>query len=82
MHHLDPWPALPYDGWRDTCATLHLWSQIVGKIRLTKTPWLNHSWHVALYVDARRASLRPSSLTAAKTSSCGSTLSTRYWYAT
>ena len=52
MHHLDPWPALPYDGWRDTCATLHLWSQIVGKIRLTKTPWLNHSWHVALYVDA------------------------------
>ena len=52
MHHLDPWPALPYDGWRDTCTTLHLWSQIVGKIRLAKTPWLNHSWHVALYVDA------------------------------
>ncbi len=52
MRQLDPWPALSYDSWRDTCTTLHLWSQIVGKIRLATTPWLNHSWHVALYVDA------------------------------
>ena len=47
------WPALPLAEWRDTCATLHLWTQIVGKIRLARTPWLNHSWHVALYVNAR-----------------------------
>jgi hypothetical protein len=45
-----PWPELPLAAWRDTCATLHLWSQIVGKIRMARTPWLNHSWHVALYV--------------------------------
>ena len=45
-----PWPELPLAAWRDTCATLQLWSQIVGKIRLARTPWLNHSWHVALYV--------------------------------
>jgi len=50
----DPrWPALPYAAWRDTCATLHLWTQIVGKIRLAATPWLNHSWHVTLRVTAR-----------------------------
>jgi len=50
----DPrWPELPYAAWRDTCATLHLWTQIVGKIRLAATPWLNHSWHVTLRVTAR-----------------------------
>lgn len=48
-----PWPALPYTSWRDTCETLHLWTQIVGKVRLARTPWLNHSWHVTLYVTAR-----------------------------
>jgi Family of unknown function (DUF5996) len=37
------WPELPYATWRDTCATLHLWTQIAGKIRLAQTPWLNHS---------------------------------------
>jgi hypothetical protein len=47
------WPALPYEAWKDTCATLHLWTQIVGKIRLAKTPWINHSWHVTLYVTPR-----------------------------
>jgi hypothetical protein len=41
-------PALPYSAWRETYATLHLWMQIVGKIRLSLTPWLNHSWHVVL----------------------------------
>jgi Family of unknown function (DUF5996) len=47
------WPALPYEAWKDTCDTLHLWTQIVGKIRLALTPWINHSWHVPLYVTAR-----------------------------
>ena len=47
------WPPLPYAQWRDTCTTLHLWTQIVGKIRLQQTPWLNHGWHVPLYVTAR-----------------------------
>lgn len=47
-----PWPRLPYAAWRETCSTLHLWTQIVGKIRLAQTPWLNHSWHVPLYVTA------------------------------
>jgi hypothetical protein len=48
-----PWPELPTAAWRETCATLHMWTQIVGKIRLARTPWLNHSWHVTLYVTAR-----------------------------
>jgi hypothetical protein len=47
------WPELPYPAWKDTCDTLHLWTQIVGKVRLALTPWLNHSWHVTLYVGAR-----------------------------
>ena len=50
----ESWPALPYAAWRDTCATLHLWTQIVGKVRLALTPWLNHSWHVPLYVTRAR----------------------------
>jgi len=49
----DAWPELPYEGWKETYATLRLWTQIVGKIRLTRTPWVNHSWHVPLYVTAR-----------------------------
>lgn len=47
------WPALPLDEWQDTCATLHLWTQIVGKIRLAQTPLINHWWNVPLYVTAR-----------------------------
>ena len=47
------WPALPYTEWRDTLQTLQLWTQVIGKIRLSGTPWLNHSWHVTLYVSAR-----------------------------
>ena len=50
---MERWPELPYAAWKDTCATLHLWTQIVGKTRLALTPWLNHSWHVTLYVTAR-----------------------------
>jgi hypothetical protein len=53
------WPELPTAGWRETYDTLHLWSQIVGKIRLTRTPWLNHSWHVTLYVTARGLTTSP-----------------------
>lgn len=47
------WPALPHAAWRNTAATLHMWTQIVGKIRLACSPWVNHSWHVTLYVAAR-----------------------------
>lgn len=49
----EPWPALPLDAWRDTYATLHRWLQIVGKVRLTQSPWVNHGWHVTLYVTPR-----------------------------
>lgn len=47
------WPELSYRNWRETAVTLQLWTQIVGKIRLALTPWLNHSWHVPLYVTSR-----------------------------
>lgn len=47
------WPSLPLDEWKDTCATLHMWTQIVGKVRLAQTPLVNHWWNVPLYVSAR-----------------------------
>ncbi len=47
------WPAFAYDDWADTAATLHMWTQIVGKIRMVLTPAMNHWWHVPLYVSAR-----------------------------
>lgn len=47
------WPALPYGDWAETCSALHLWSQIIGKYRLARTPWVNHSWHATLYLNAR-----------------------------
>jgi hypothetical protein len=53
------WPELPYAAWRDSYETLHLWTQIVGKIRLERTPWLNHSWHVTLYVTPRGLTTSP-----------------------
>jgi hypothetical protein len=53
------WPELPTASWRETCATLHLWTQIIGKIRLARSPWLNHSWHVALYVTSRGLTTSP-----------------------
>lgn len=55
----DEWPPIPYEEWQDTCATLHLWTQIVGKIRLMQTPWVNHSWHVAMYLTARGLTTSP-----------------------
>jgi hypothetical protein len=54
-----PWPQLPITAWRETYETLHLWTQIVGKIRLARAPWLNHSWHVVLYVTARGLTTSP-----------------------
>src|SRR5438105_5352447 len=46
------WPDLPYAAWKDTYETLHMWTQIVGKIRLAQMPWLNHTWQVTLYPTA------------------------------
>ena len=53
------WPPIPYEEWKDTLATLHMWTQIVGKIRLAQTSWTNHSWHVPLYVTARGLTTSP-----------------------
>src|SRR6202023_3205987 len=53
------WPDLPYAAWKDTRDTLHLWAQIVGKIRLAQAPWTNHSWHVTLYLTARGLTTSP-----------------------
>jgi hypothetical protein len=57
--HPEPWPSLPLDAWADTHATLHRWTQVVGKIRLAQTPWINHSWHVTLYVTGRGLTTSP-----------------------
>jgi Family of unknown function (DUF5996) len=48
-----PWPPLPLEEWQDTCTTVHMWTQIVGKVRLAQTPLVNHWWNVPLYVSAR-----------------------------
>ncbi len=53
------WPELPYNEWKESCTTLQLWTQIIGKIRLSKTPWVNHSWHVTLYVTPRGLTTSP-----------------------
>ena len=53
------WPDLNFASWRDTAATLQLWTQIVGKVRLQLTPWVNHSWQVPLYVTARGLGTSP-----------------------
>jgi len=55
----DIWPALPFSEWKATAKTLHMWTQIVGKIRLALTPWINHSWHVTLYLTARGLTTSP-----------------------
>src|SRR5256885_138479 len=51
MNH-EVWPALPLEEWEATRATLHMWTQVVGKIRLAQTPLVNHWWNVPLYVTA------------------------------
>ena len=53
------WPLLPFPEWQATAETLHMWTQIVGKIRLALTPWINHSWHVTLYLTARGLTTSP-----------------------
>jgi hypothetical protein len=55
----DAWPDLPYREWADTCTTLHLWLQVVGKIRLAQTPWVNHQWHITLYLTSRGLTTSP-----------------------
>src|SRR3954462_45188 len=53
------WPALPYDAWKDTYATLHMWTQVVGKVALALGPPLNHSWGSALQITPRGLTTRP-----------------------
>jgi len=55
----DSWPELPLAAWSETYATLHLFTQVVGKVRLVQTPWVNHSWHVTLYVTSRGLTTSP-----------------------
>ncbi len=56
---MDAWPPLSYSEWKDTFDTLRLWTQIVGKVRLVQSPWVNHQWHVTLYVTARGLGTSP-----------------------
>jgi hypothetical protein len=53
------WPALAYADWADTAQTLHMWTQVVGKVRMALTPAVNHWWHVPLYVGARGLTTSP-----------------------
>ncbi|MDX1579735.1 MAG: DUF5996 family protein, partial [Gemmatimonadota bacterium] len=55
----DAWPELPHGDWADTLETLHMWTQIVGKVRMELSPWVNHSWSVPLYVTARGLGTSP-----------------------
>ena len=55
----EAWPALPLPAWRDTCETLHLWTQVVGKIRLALTPMVNHWWQAPLYLTCRGLTTSP-----------------------
>jgi hypothetical protein len=55
----DAWPSLPLDEWRDTYATLHMWTQVIGKIRLAQAPLVNHWWEVPLYVTCRGLTTSP-----------------------
>jgi hypothetical protein len=59
LNPADDWPDLPYAAWRETATTLQLWTQIVGKVRLMLTPWLNHGWQVPFYVTAHGLGTSP-----------------------
>ena len=59
MPRFDPWPPLPLHEWQDTYRTLHMWTQIAGKIRMTLSAPLNHWWHVTLYVNSRGLTTGP-----------------------
>ena len=56
---VEKWPSLPVESWSDTRAALHMWIQIVGKIRLANTPWVNHCWNSTLYVTSRGLTTSP-----------------------
>ena len=58
MSHSDLWPALPLNEWQDTYRTLYMWT-IVGKIRMTLSPPINHWWHVTLYLNSRGLTTGP-----------------------
>lgn len=58
-HGADEWPALPYEMWKDTCETLHMWTQVVGKVKLALNPPENHWWHVSLGLAARGLTTGP-----------------------
>lgn len=55
----ESWPEIPFSEWQDTCLTLQLYTQVVGKVRLTLTPWINHSWQVVLYTTGRGLTTSP-----------------------
>jgi len=55
----EAWPALPLEAWKDTCDTLHMWTQIIGKVRLKLTPHLNHWWEVPFYLTSRGLTTSP-----------------------
>src|SRR5215813_15667498 len=55
----DAWPALPLAEWKETCETLHMWTQVVGKVRLVLSPRINHWWEVPLYVNSRGLTTSP-----------------------
>src|SRR2546423_94490 len=59
MDDASAWPDLPLAAWSETCDTLHLWTQIVGKVRLASTPLVNHWWNVTLYVTPRGLTTSP-----------------------
>src|SRR5689334_19767452 len=53
------WPSLPLTSWADTCATLHMWTQVVGKVQLALAPAVNHWWHITLHPIARGLTTSP-----------------------
>ena len=59
MKEAGGWPSLPFGEWRETCATLHMWTQVVGKVRLAQAPHVNHWWQVPLYLSARGLTTSP-----------------------
>jgi len=59
MGHSERWPPLPLNEWQETYSTLHMWTQIVGKVRMALSPPMNHWWHVALYVNSRGLTTGP-----------------------
>ena len=58
-NNIEIWPGLSYKEWKETLTTLHMWTQIVGKIRLIQNLWVNHSWHTSLYVTTRGLTTSP-----------------------